>query len=78
MQRRVGTTKELWSISTTQQGTYLMIYFEAQDTEKVTQDFARSLDPFDVWMKTKFEEITGFYHEVIASGPPQNVLTYGY
>ena len=78
-EKRLGVAKEFWSLAPSPQGSMLLVYFEAQDIEKVFTHFANSKDQFDIWAKGQVKEITGVDLGVPPSGPlPERLLLYGY
>lgn len=78
-EKRLGVTKEFWSLASSPQGSMVLVYFEGQDIQKVFADFANSKDPFDVWYKNQVKEFTGVDLGAPPSGPmPENLVLYGY
>ena len=62
-ERRIGITKEAWFLAALPSGDHLIGYMESADFESALGQFAASRDPFDVWFKEQFLEVTGFDFE---------------
>jgi len=79
-EKRLKTTKETWFIQPSPEGSMVITYFESKiDPAKGFEEMARSKDPFDVWLKDKFKEISGIDFNNPPEGPmPEQILTYGY
>ena len=58
-ERRIGITKEVWFLAPGQGGDQLVGYMESKNFKDAIGTFAQSRDPFDVWFKQRFAEVTG-------------------
>ena len=58
-QRRLGATKEEWSLQQTPMGSLVVVRFEADDVAATFAGLARSDDAFDVWFRERANEISG-------------------
>jgi hypothetical protein len=80
LQKRFATTRERWFIQQSPAGSMFIAYFENKaDPAKGFQELASSKDPFSVWFKDKFKELTGIdFNNPPAGSLPEQILTYGY
>ena len=69
-QARFGATKESWTLQSTPDGDFVLVYFEAPDIEKGFATLGESKEPFDVWFRQQVQEING----VDLAGPPEGPL----
>jgi len=79
-QKRSKTKKETWFLQSGSEGTFCLVYFESEmSPEKTFENFAKSKDTLDVWVKGQLKEISGIDIEAGPEGAmPQQILTYGY
>ena len=79
-EKQTKTIKESWFIQQTPQGSMIISYFESKmDPKKAFGEFARSKDPFAVWVKGKYKEISGIDLSTAPDDPmSEQILTYGY
>jgi hypothetical protein len=73
-QARVGATRETWSLQSTPDGDFVLVWFEAPDIEKVFATLGESTDPFDVWFRQQVKEINGVDMEAPPTDAPPEVL----
>lgn len=59
MLKRHGSDKETWFIESGSQGDVCIVYWEAEPPAKPIDAFVRSRHPFDVWLKSRLNEICG-------------------
>lgn len=71
--------REAWFIQQLPGSSTLISFIEADDVEKAISDFARSTDPFDVWLKVQAKAITGMDLGQPPKDPiPETLLSYGF
>jgi hypothetical protein len=58
-ERRLGVTKEEWSLQQTPMGSMVVVRFEGSDVAKAFDGFAQSNEPFDLWFRQRVKEISG-------------------
>jgi hypothetical protein len=58
-ERRIGISKELWYLAKLPSGDHLIGYMEAVDFNKAFEAFVGSREPFDMWFKQQFLDVTG-------------------
>ena len=74
-QARQGVTRETWSLQSTPDGDFVLVWFEAPDIDKVFASLAESTDPLDVWFREQVQGITGVdMADTAAAPPPPEVL----
>jgi hypothetical protein len=73
-QARFGTTRETWTLQSTPDGEFVLVWFEAPDIEKGFATLAESNDPFDLWFRQRVQEVTGFDLAAPPEAPPPEVL----
>jgi hypothetical protein len=66
-QARFGATRETWSLQSTPEGDFVLVWFEAPDIEKGFATLGESTEPFDVWFRERVQEING----VDLAAPPE-------
>ena len=77
--KRQGITKESWFLQKTPQGDMVVVYFEAEDVEKViARDgyLAKSKAPFEVWFKQQVKATTGLDLEQPGDEPPPEEIVH--
>jgi hypothetical protein len=57
--RRIGIEKELWFISDLGEQELLVAYMESGDFGRAFEQFVASREPFDLWFKEQFANVTG-------------------
>jgi hypothetical protein len=78
-EKRLSAKRESWFLQVSPQGSLIVVNIEAQNLNKMVTDFAKSKDPFDVWMKDQVKQITGFDMSAPMTGPmPELLFSYGY
>jgi hypothetical protein len=78
-EKRLDVKRETWFLQTSPQGTLVIVNFEAKDLNKAFTGFAKSTDPFDVWMKDQVKQLTGLDMSAPMTGPlPELLFSYGY
>lgn len=78
-ERRLGIEKECLFLQQTPQGDLFLVYFEAADPMRASQQFGASKDSFDQWFKDQVKAITGVDLSQPPPGPlPEAIGTYGY
>ena len=78
-EKRLDVKRETWFLQTSPQGTLVIVNFEAKDLNKALTGFAKSTDPFDVWMKDQVKQLTGLDMSAPMTGPlPELLFSYGY
>ena len=76
---RHGVKKETSFIQPTPQGDFILVYQEAEDFEKLFTGYMADQDPFVVWLKERFKELTRVDFSQSQQAPPQEqVWRYGY
>jgi hypothetical protein len=73
-QARFGATKETWSLQSTPDGDFMLVWFEAPDIEKGFATLSESTEPFDVWFRQQVLEVSGVDLGAPAEEPPPDVL----
>jgi hypothetical protein len=73
-QARFGATRETWSLQSTPDGDFMLVWFEAPDIEKVFGTLAESSDPFDVWFRQQVMEVSGVDMSAPSEEPLPEVL----
>ena len=58
-EQRLGISKEVWFLAEAPGGRMLVGYIEADDFAAAGPQFFGSQDPFDLWFKERFAEVTG-------------------
>jgi hypothetical protein len=78
-EKRCRIDKETGFLQSTPQGDALIIYVEARDTAKASEDWRSSKHPFDLWVKERAKEITGVdFNNPPASEGPKQIIRYGF
>ena len=76
---RHGIKKEAWFIQSSPQGDFLLGYLEGEDLDKSVSAFSTDQDPFVVWLREKYKEITGIdMSQQQDTPPPEQVWRHGY
>jgi len=70
-ERRIGIVRESWFLQHLESYDVVIGYIEARNVPDSLQQFALSRDPFDLWFKSRFLEITG----VDLNNPPRGSLS---
>jgi len=71
--------REAWFLQQLPGGSTIIAFIETDDVEKTISDFARSTDPFDVWLKDSAKAITGEDLSQPRKDPiPETLLTFGF
>jgi hypothetical protein len=71
---RSGLTRETWALQETPMGSFMLVWFEAPDVEKVFTDLATSSDEYTVWFRGQVKGVTGVDLGAPPEGPPPDVL----
>jgi hypothetical protein len=71
---RNGIGRETWALQETPMGSFMLVWFEAPDVEKVFTDLATSGDEFTIWFRDQVKDLTGFDLAAPPEGPPPDVL----
>ncbi len=58
-ERRIGITKEVWFLAQGPAADQLVGYMEGENLKDAIGMFSQSRDPFDLWFKRCFAEVTG-------------------
>ena len=77
-EKRLRVKKEAWFLQQSPQGSMMNVYIEADDIGKVMSDFAKSMDPFDVWLKDEVKAVSGVDLNQPVGAPPELLFSYGY
>lgn len=78
-EKRLDVKRETWFLQTSPQGSLVIVNFEAKDLNKTFTGFAKSTNPFDVWMKDQVKQLTGLDMSAPMTGPlPELLFSYGY
>jgi hypothetical protein len=71
---RGGLTRETWCLQETPMGSFMLVWFEAPDIEKVFTELATSGDDFTVWLRGQVKDLTGVDLGAPPEGPPPDTL----
>ena len=76
-QHRFGNTKIVWFLVPTQDESQLVGYVESEDFARAVETFLQSQDAFDVWQRTRLEDITGLdLHNLPPGMEPELLSSY--
>lgn len=76
-QARIDATRETWTLQSTPDGDFVLVWFEAADIDKAFATLAESTDPFDVWFRQQVQEINGFdLAEPPTEAPPEVLVDW--
>jgi hypothetical protein len=70
----LGITRQTWSVVTTPDGLLVLVWFEADDVEKVFADFATATDDYNTWSRGRIHEITGIDMSAPSDAPPPEIV----
>ena len=77
--RRHGVDKETWFLQSGPQGDMCIVYWEAAASTKPMEIFVKSQDPFDLWLKSELEKVTGIdFNDPPPLDFPKQVLRSGF
>jgi hypothetical protein len=77
--RKRKVKREAWFIQQLPGSSTIISFIETDDVEKALSDFARSTDPFDVWLKDCAKSITGVDLSRPREDPvPEMLLSHGF
>jgi CRISPR/Cas system CMR subunit Cmr4 (Cas7 group RAMP superfamily) len=78
-EKRTRTTKELWYLQKSPQGSLVVVYFESRTKpEKAIEVLRRSRKAFDRWFKQQIKNISGLDFDHPPPDPlPEQILQYG-
>jgi hypothetical protein len=68
--KRAGMIRETWSLQRTPIGDFMLIWFEAENVERVFEILAVSTEPIDVWLREQVLEVNGIDLSGPIEGPP--------
>src|ERR1700692_4228406 len=71
---RSGITRETWALQETPMGSFMLVWFNAPDIEKVFTDLAADGDEFSIWFRGQVNELTGVDLGAPPESPPPDVL----
>ena len=69
--RRLGITEERAWIQSTPAGEMVLVYLEAEDTQRALQEMAESQEPFDVWFRQYIQDAHGVDISREQAPPPE-------
>ena len=67
-------SRETWALQETPMGSFMLVWFEAPDIEKVLTHLATSSDEFTTWFRAQVKDLTGVDLSAPPEGPPPDVL----
>jgi len=71
--------REAWFLQQLPGSSTVVVFIETDDVEKALSDFAKSKDPFDVWLKDSAKSITGIDLSLPRKDPiPETLLSHGF
>ena len=68
LQTTSRVTRETWALQETPMGSFMLVWFEAPDIEKVFTDLATSGSEFSIWFLGQVKDVTG----VDLGAPPES------
>ncbi len=71
---RDGISRETWALQETPMGSFMLVWFEAPDIEKVFTQLATSGDEFTIWFRDQVMDLTGVDLAAPPESPPPDVL----
>ena len=71
---RDGITRETWALQETPMGSFMLVWFEASDIEKVFTELATTDNEFTVWFRSQVKDLTGVDLSAPPESPPPDVL----
>jgi len=75
-QARISATRETWSLQSTPDGDFMLVWFEAADIEKAFATLAESDEPFDVWFRQQALEVSGVDLASDEAPPPEVLVDW--
>ena len=72
--RRLGITKEMAWIQHTPMGDMVIVYWEAENPQRILEQMARSHDQFDEWFRQFIQNAHGL--DITQEQPPANELVF--
>lgn len=79
MLRRHGGAKETWFLESGPSGDHCIVYWEAEPTDRPLREFVTSRHPFDMWLKSQLNQISGVdLNNPPPMEPPKQLFRSGY
>jgi hypothetical protein len=72
--QRLGASREVIGLVQSPEGDFAALFHEGESVSAGFSKLAASEDPFDVWFKDKILELHGVTKEMLAQGPPSQVV----
>jgi hypothetical protein len=69
-----GISRETWALQETPMGSFMLVWFEAPDIEKVFANLASLDTEFSTWFRGRVKDLTGVDLGAPPEGPPPDVL----
>jgi hypothetical protein len=67
-------SRETWALQETPMGSFVLVWFEAPDIEKVFTHLATTSDEFTTWFRGQVKNLTGVDLSAPPESPPPDVL----
>jgi hypothetical protein len=74
LQTTSRVTRETWALQETPMGSFMLVWFEAPDIEKVFTDLATAGNEFTTWFLGQVKDLTGVDLGAPPESPPPDVL----
>jgi hypothetical protein len=74
LQATSRVTRETWALQETPMGSFMLVWFEAPDIEKVFTDLATAGNEFTTWFLGQVKDVTGVDLGSPPESPPPDVL----
>lgn len=69
-----GTTRVTWTLNETPAGTFVLVWYEADDALRIFEILATHADEDASWMRSRIEEIGGIELGGPLPGPPPELI----
>ncbi len=69
-----GTTRVTWSLQATPAGTFILVWFEADDVQAIFRLLATSTGQDAAWMRSRVEEVGGVDMTQPPTAPPPELI----
>lgn len=74
LMRESGTTRVTWTLQQTPAGSFILVWFEAEDVQKIFEILATSDSPAAAWMRGSIERTGGADMREPPPGPPPELI----
>lgn len=69
-----GISRETWALQDTPMGSFILVWFETPDIEKVFTNLATTNNEFTTWFRGQVKDLTGVDLSAPPESPPPDVV----